>query len=147
MDVGPELTVEGYPGLYVLGDVANIAGPDGEPLPQLGSVALQSGQWAARNIAAGISGRKAKPFRYKDKGIMAMIGHNAAVAEVGKGRHEIDGTAAFVMWLGVHATLMTGVRPKMDAFLDWAWDYFSTSRASQPLDRTDAPRIDWGGEP
>ena len=146
VDVGPELTVEGYPGLYALGDVANIAGPDGEPLPQLGSVALQSGQWAARNIVAGISGRKAKPFRYKDKGIMAMIGHNAAVAEVGKGRHEIDGTAAFVMWLGVHATLMTGVRPKMDAFLDWAWDYFSTSRASQPLDRTDAPRIDWGGE-
>ncbi len=50
------------------------------------------------------------------------------------------------MWLGVHATLMTGVRPKVDAFVDWAWDYFSPGRASQSLDRTDAPRIEWGGE-
>ncbi len=147
VDVDPDLTVEGYPGVYVLGDLANIAGPDGAPLPQLGSVALQSGQWAARNILAGMEGKPAKPFRYKDKGIMAMIGHNAAVAEVGKGRHEVDGTVAFLMWLGVHATLMTGVRPRVDAFMDWAWDYFSTSRASQPLDRDDTPRIDWRGEP
>lgn len=146
VDVGPELTVAGYPGLYVLGDLANIAGPDGAPLPQLGSVALQSGQWTAKNILNAIEGRPAKPFRYKDRGIMAMIGHNSAVAEVGKGRHEVDGTVAFLMWLGVHATLMTGVRPRVDAFMDWAWDYFSTSRASQPLDRSDTPRIDWGGE-
>ena len=88
----PDLTVEGFPGVYVLGDLANIAGPDGEPLPQLGSVALQSGQWAAKNIVAAAAGRTPKPFHYKDKGIMAMIGHNAAVAEVGKapprgGRH------------------------------------------------------------
>ncbi len=139
--------MEGFPGVYVLGDLANIAGPDGEPLPQLGSVALQSGQWAAANIVAAAAGRTPKPFRYKDKGIMAMIGHNSAVAEVGKGRHEVDGTVAFLMWLGVHATLMTGVRPRVDAFIDWAWDYFSPSRASQPLDRSDAPRIDWSGEP
>jgi NADH dehydrogenase len=144
VDVRPELTVEGYPGVYVLGDLANIAGPDGALLPQLGSVALQSGQWAAKNIMAGIDGEKPRPFHYKDKGIMAMIGHNSAVAEVGKGRHEVDGTVAFLMWLGVHATLMTGVRPKVDAFMDWAWDYFSPGRASQPLDRSDAPRIDWG---
>ena len=131
----------------MLGDLANIAGPDGEPLPQLGSVALQSGQWAAKNIVAAAAGRTPKPFHYKDKGIMAMIGHNSAVAEVGKGRHEVDGTVAFLMWLGVHATLMTGVRPRVDAFVDWAWDYFSPTRASQPLDRSDTPRIDWGGAP
>jgi NADH dehydrogenase len=110
-------------------------------------VALQSGQWAARNILHGLEGKEAKPFHYKDKGIMAMIGHNAAVAEVGKRRHEVDGTVAFMMWLGVHATLMTGVRPRVDAFMDWAWDYFSTRRSSQPLVRGDAPRIDWGDDP
>ena len=77
---------------------------------------------------------------------MAMIGRNAAVAEVGRRRHEIHGTPAFLMWLGVHATLMTGVRPRIDAFLDWAWDYFSDGRASQPLNRTNSPRIDWRGE-
>ena len=90
--VGPDLTVEGHPGVYVLGDLANIEGPDGDNLPQLGSVALQSGQWAAKNILAAAAGRDTKPFHYKDKGIMAMIGHNSAVAEVGKGRHEVDGT-------------------------------------------------------
>jgi NADH dehydrogenase len=145
IDVTPELTVEGHPGVYALGDLANIAGPDGAP--QLGSVALQSGQWAARNILHGLEGKEAKPFHYKDKGIMAMIGHNAAVAEVGKRRHEVDGTVAFMMWLGVHATLMTGVRPRVDAFMDWAWDYFSTRRSSQPLVRSDEPRIDWGDDP
>lgn len=142
--VEPDLSLSGHPGVYVLGDLAAIPGGDGDPLPQLGSVALQSGQWTAKNILAAAAGKPTTPFRYKDKGIMAMIGHNSAVAEVGRGRHEVDGTVAFLMWLGVHATLMTGVRPKVDAFVDWAWDYFSTSRASQPLDRSGAPRIDWG---
>ena len=147
VDVGPDLGVEGHPGLYVLGDLANIAAPDGSPLPQLGSVALQSGQWAARNILEVAGGKAPKPFHYKDKGIMAMIGHNAAVAEVGRKRHEVDGAVAFVMWLGVHATLMTGVRPRIDAFVDWAWDYFSGDRASQPIDHADAPRIAWSEAP
>lgn len=138
--VSPDLTVEGHPGVYVLGDLADIAGPHGAPLPQLGAVALQSGRWAATNILAGMRGEGSRPFHYKDKGMMAMIGHNAAVAEVGRRRHEVDGPVAFVMWLGVHATLMTGVRPRIDAFVDWAWDYFSDDRASRPLHRdTDLP--------
>jgi NADH:ubiquinone reductase (H+-translocating) len=140
----PDLTVEGLPGVYVLGDIAAIPGPDGAPLPQLGSVALQSGRWAAKNIQADIDGKERKPFHYKDKGIMAMIGRNEAVAEVGKHRHEVHGTVAFVMWLGVHASLMTGVRTRVEAFIDWAWDEFSPTRADQVLDRTDTPRIDWG---
>jgi len=143
IDVEPDLTVPGFPDVYALGDLANIAGPDGESLPQLGSVALQSGKWAARNILADAAGEPRTPFRYKDKGIMAMIGRNAAVAEVGRHRHEVHGTVAFMMWLGVHAGLMTGVRPRVDAFIDWAWDYFSPTRASQVLDSSDARRIDW----
>ncbi len=146
IDVEPDLTVAGYPGVYALGDLANIAGPDGEILPQLGSVALQSGKWAARNILADAAGKPRKPFHYKDKGIMAMIGRNAAVAEVGKNRHEVHGTVAFMMWLGVHATLMTGIRPRIDAFIDWAWDEFSPNRASQVLDRSERRRIDWGDD-
>jgi NADH:quinone reductase (non-electrogenic) len=146
VDVLPDLGVEGHPGVYVLGDLANIAGPDGELLPQLGSVAMQSGRWAAKNILADIHGKPRKPFHYKDKGIMAMIGRNAAVAEVGKNRHEVHGTVAFMMWLGVHATLMTGVRTRIDAFVEWAWDYFSSTRASQVLVRSDERRIDWGDD-
>jgi len=143
VDVRPDLTVEGYPGVYALGDLANIAGPDGEVLPQLGSVALQSGRWAARNILADLAGKPRTPFHYRDKGIMAMIGRNAAVAEVGRRRHEVHGTVAFLMWLGVHASLMTGVRPRVEAFLDWAWDYFTKTPVAQVLDRSEVSRIDW----
>src|ERR1700735_3702910 len=56
IDVGPDLTVAGYSGVYVVGDIANIAGPDGKPFPQLGSVALQSGQSVAKSILAEIKG-------------------------------------------------------------------------------------------
>jgi NADH dehydrogenase len=147
IDVEPDLTVDGAPGVYALGDMANIPGAHGEVLPQLGSVALQSGTWAAENILAERAGKSRKPFHYKDKGIMAMIGRGAAVAEVGPHRHEMHGVFAFSAWLGVHSLLMTGVRNRIDAFVNWAWDYFSTQRGPQVLDRSDAARINWDDDP
>jgi NADH dehydrogenase len=144
IDVGPDLTVDGVPGVYVIGDIANIPGPDGHPFPQLGSVALQSGVCVAENILAVIAGKEPKPFEYKDKGIMAMIGRGAAVAEVGKHRHELHGSIAFAAWLGVHAALMSGVRNRIEAFVDWGWDYFSKTRGPQILDqRSVAAHINW----
>jgi len=144
IDVLPDLTVAGTDGVYVVGDIANIPGPDGNPHPQLGSVALQSGAWAADNLAADFAGKARKPFHYHDKGIMAMIGRGAAIAEVGPHRHELHGVIAFSAWLGVHAALMTGVRNRIDAFVNWGWDYFSHSRGPQVLDRSEAARIEWG---
>jgi NADH dehydrogenase len=146
IDVEPDLTVANCPRVYVLGDAANIAGADGQILPQLGSVAQQSGAWAARNILAEIAGKQRTPFRYKDKGIMAMIGRNAAVAEMGAHRHEVDGPVAFAAWLGVHAMLLSGIRNKIDAFMAWGWDYFSKNRATAMVDAADAGRIDWGDD-
>ena len=131
LDVLPDLTIEGFPGVYAVGDVANIPSGDGKrALPQLGSVAQQSGLWAAENILRELGGKPTKPFKYKDKGIMAMIGRNAAVAEVGKHRHEVEGPLAFAAWLGVHAMLLSGVHSKTDAFLTWAWDYFDRDHAA-----------------
>ena len=89
--VEPDLTVDGLPGVYVIGDVANIPAPDGGTLPQLGSVALQSGTWAADNLLADAAGKPRRSFHYHDKGIMAMIGRGAAIAEVGEHRHELHG--------------------------------------------------------
>jgi len=143
IDVLPDLTVDGAPGFYAIGDVANIPSPDGAAHPQLGSVALQSGTCAADNIVADFQGKQRKPFHYHDKGIMAMIGRGAAIAEVGAHRHELHGAIAFSAWLGVHATLMTGVRNRVDAFVSWGSDYFSKQRGPQVLDRSDAARIDW----
>jgi hypothetical protein len=130
LDVRPDLTVAGYPGTYAVGDVANIPyGDDAAALPQLGSVAQQSGKWAAQNILRELHGNPTEPFVYKDKGIMAMIGRNAAVAEVGKHHHQVEGPVAFAAWLGVHAMLLSGVHSKIDAFLSWGWDYFDRDHA------------------
>jgi NADH:ubiquinone reductase (H+-translocating) len=136
----------GHPRVYVLGDAANIPHADGKALPQLGSVAQQSGAWAAQNILDEMAGKERADFRYKDKGIMAMIGRNAAIAEMGAHRHEVEGPVAFAAWLGVHAALLSGTRNKIDAFIAWGWDYFSSDRAIAIVDRTDDARIDWGDD-
>jgi NADH dehydrogenase len=147
IDVLPDLTVEGAPGIYALGDMANIPGSDGTMLPQLGSVALQTGTWAADNILADIAGKSRKSFHYHDKGIMAMIGRGAAIAEAGPHRHELHGVIALSAWLGVHSLLMSGVRSRIDAFISWGADYYSVDRGTQALDHSDAARIDWDDDP
>jgi len=147
IDVKADLTLDGAPGVYVIGDIANIPGPGGQMLPQLGSVALQSGKWAADNIVADFNNEPRKDFAYKDKGIMAMIGRGAAIAEVGEDHHEVHGQLAHMAWLGVHAALMTGARAKIEAVIDWGWDRFSKTGGPHVLDRGDAARIDWDDDP
>jgi NADH:ubiquinone reductase (H+-translocating) len=146
IDVQPDLTVEGFPGVYALGDFANITSAD-EPLPQLGSVAQQAGDWAAQNILAGVDGKPARPFHYHDKGIMAMIGRKAAVAEVGEHRHELKGRIAFAAWLGVHAELLADAGAEVKAFLAWANEFYLRPHHRRAAlldpDKIDTPRIDW----
>ena len=143
IEVRGDLTVEDHPRVFVVGDLANIPGPDGRAFPQLGSVALQAGQCAAANILRDIDGKPMQPFAYHDKGIMAMIGHNAAVAEMGEHRHELHGAVGYAAWLGVHAYLMSGTRQRTDAFISWGWDEFGKSRV---LDTSDEARLHWEGE-
>ena len=128
-----------------MGDVANIPSGDdtGRPLPQLGSVAQQSGRWAAENILRELRDEPVKSFKYKDKGIMAMIGRNAAVAEVGKHHHQVEGPVAFAAWLGVHAMLLSGAHSRADAFLTWAWDYFDRDHAATVEASSVPKRIAW----
>ena len=146
IDVQTDLTVPGFTGVYALGDFANIVDEDGRPLPQLGSVAEQTGKWCAKNILLDISGKPRVPFHYLDKGIMAMIGRNAAVAEVGKHRHELEGPVAFAAWLGVHAALLASTRAKLEAFMEWAWAYFGGPFDDVILDRPEELQINWSDE-
>jgi len=143
IDVHEDLTVEGFPGVFVVGDIANIPSDDGRAFPQLGSVALQAGQWAAKNIVADVDGKATEPFDYHDKGIMAMIGHNAAIAEMGEHRHELHGAVGYAAWIGVHAYLMGVSSQRRDAFISWAWDEFGKSRV---LDTSDEARLHGEGE-
>ena len=146
IDVQPDFTVSGFTGVYALGDFANIPSKDGKPLPQLASVAEQSGKWCARNIELDLAGEPRKPFQYFDKGIMAMIGRNSAVAEVGEHRHELQGAIAFAAWLGVHAALLTTSRAKVGAFVEWAWDYLGNVRSDPVLDRNEQAQINWNDD-
>ena len=139
LDVLDDLTVEGAPGVYAIGDIANIPTPR---RPRASAARL--GRAAERrrgrrdNLLADLAGKPRKPFHYKDKGIMAMIGRGAAIAEVGPHRHELHGAIAFSAWLGVHAALMTGVRTRIDAFVEWGSDYFSDApraAGARPLRR------------
>jgi NADH dehydrogenase len=148
LDVNADLTVDGYDNFYAVGDVANVPHPaDGLTLPQLGSVAAQTGDWAARNIMAGLEHGRREPFAYRDKGIMAMIGRRAAVAEIGEHRHELHGRLAFTAWLGVHAELLANVGAEMRAFTTWAEEFYLRPhhRSRQLLDpaTVDQPRIGW----
>lgn len=143
LDVEPDFSVKGYAGAYALGDFANIKGQDGKALPQLAAVAEQSGKHCAENITAAIEGRPGKAFHYFDKGILAMIGRNAAVSELGKHRHELHGPLAFAAWLGVHLALLTTLRAKMGTSLEWLWDYVGRVQGDWLLDRPEQMNIGW----
>ena len=98
--------------------------PTASRFPQLGSVALQAGRCVGRRTSSPTStASRARRSSYRDKGIMAMIGRNAAIAEVGPRRRELHGPIAFLSWLGVHAALLSGFRERMTALRSWAWDY------------------------
>ncbi|HCC38912.1 MAG TPA: NADH dehydrogenase FAD-containing subunit, partial [Arthrobacter bacterium] len=137
IDVLPDLTAPGTEGVYVLGDAANITDAAGAKLPQLGSVAQQSGKWAARNIYADLTGGQRQPFRYWDKGYMAMVGRGAAVAELGRKRIQLQGPLAFVSWLGVHLALLPGFQQKVRALMSWATGYVTHSPSQVVVGRPD----------
>jgi NADH dehydrogenase len=135
LDVQPDLTLRGFEDVYALGDLANAIGPNGKPLPQLAAVAQQAGKRCAQNILGSIRGEPPTPFVYADRGILAMIGRNSAIAELGKSHHEITGPLAYAAWLGVHATLLTTMRAKLEAVIEWCWEYHAGVHAGQIIDR------------
>ncbi len=135
MAVEKDLTVPGFPNVYALGDVANALDSAGNPLPQLAAVAKQAGKHCAANIRAALGGKPTTPFVYSDRGIVAMIGRNAAVTELGSEHHELLGAFAFAAWLAIHALLLTIARARMEAIIEWAWQYFTGEHAAQLIDR------------
>jgi NADH dehydrogenase len=118
--VGPDLTLAGRPEVYVVGDVAAItAEKTGQVLPQLGSVALQSGEHAGKAIADRIAGKEPKLFKYKDRGTMATIGRGAAVVQMLGGR-TMTGVKAQAAWGVVHLALLPTNEDRAKAVVDWA---------------------------
>jgi NADH dehydrogenase len=118
--VDSDLTLAEHPEAFVVGDIAAIFDPKSDQvLPQLGSVALQSGQHAGETIAHQIADKKIKPFRYHDKGTMAAIGRRAAVVQMLGGR-TMTGTAAQLAWSSVHLALLPTNEDRARAVVNWA---------------------------
>ena len=138
--VSPDLTVQGHPEIFVIGDMAHIAGKDGNPLPGLAPVATQQGRYAAGCIGKRLRGEnQAAPFSYFDKGTMAVIGRHAAVANIG--RFRFGGITAWLMWLFIHLLLLINFESRLVVFIRWAFSYFTHSRGSRVLIATGTLRL------
>jgi NADH dehydrogenase len=118
--VDAELRVSEHPEVYVVGDIGAITDQKtNQVLPQLGSVALQSGEHAGETIARVVAGKEAEPFKYRDKGTMATIGRGAAVVQMLRGR-TMKGKAAQLAWGTVHLALLPTNEDRAKAVVDWA---------------------------
>jgi NADH dehydrogenase len=146
VEVESTLAVPGHPAIQVVGDLAGLE-QDGEPLPQIAPVAIQQGEHAARNVLRALRGEAAEPFRYEDRGMLATVGRNHAVARI-FGR-SFRGFPAWLLWLAVHIAKLIGFRNRLVVLTNWAWDYFTYERFVRLiLPLADAARLETThGEP
>jgi NADH dehydrogenase len=129
--VGPDLSIPGHPEAFAVGDIAWITDAKTKKiLPQLGSVALQSGEQAGDNITRLLSGEETKPFEYFDKGTMATIGRGAAVLQMPGGK-TMKGKTAALAWMSVHLALLTGGDSRTKTMIDWGWATFTRKRTER----------------
>ena len=125
-----DLSVPDRPDVFVVGDLIAKT-ENGKPLPGVAQLALQSGQHAARNVARRIAGEPTLPFQYVDRGSMATIGRNKAVAQVG--RFELSGVVAWWLWLLVHVLALVDYRRRLAVLVEWGWAHFSWQRRSRVI--------------
>ena len=124
-----DLSVPDHPEIFVVGDMGEVAS-DGEVLPQLGSVAMQSGEHVGRQITRRVAGEPGQPFKYWDKGFMATIGRGAAVVEL-PNKLTLHGPLAYFAWLGVHLALLSGMRNRIETLWNWGWSALTHDRAAR----------------
>jgi NADH dehydrogenase len=127
--VNEDLTIPGHPEVFVIGDMAVFTHQASEPLPGVCPVAMQMGRHAARNILATIEGRPMSPFHYRDKGQMATIGRNRAIADLKVVR--FGGFFAWLSWLFIHLIFLIGFRNQVFVFLQWMWAYLTYSKGAR----------------
>ena len=125
VSVLPTLQMPDEPNVYIAGDLAAFE-QDGAYLPMVAQVAMQQGEAAAQNIMRQMAGESLQAFSYRDKGSMAVIGRNAAVADIA-GR-SFTGFSAWLIWLLVHIMQLVGYRNRLLVLVNWAWSYFTFER-------------------
>ena len=127
--LNPDLSVPDHPEIFVVGDMGEVASR-GEVLPQLASVATQSGDHVGRQIARRLQNEPGQPFKYWNKGVMATIGRGAAVVEF-PNKMTLQGPLAYFAWLGVHLVLLGGIRNRIETLWNWGWSALTHDRAAR----------------
>ena len=127
--VNNDLSIPGYPGVFVVGDMASFEMQPGVFLPGVAQGAIQSGVHAARMILRDLTGETREPFVYHDKGSMATIGKSRAVAQIG--RVTLTGRVAWLFWLVVHVYSLIGFRNRLAVLFNWAWNYMFSRREAR----------------
>jgi NADH dehydrogenase len=116
------LQLPNHPEVFVIGDAAYFVNGNGQPLPMLATVAQQQAKAAVENIRRMLKGEQPKPFHYKDPGLLATIGRNAAVARIWG--LSFSGFIAWAIWVALHIYRLIGFRNRLVVLINWAWDYF-----------------------
>ena len=128
--VRPDLSLDGAPNIFIIGDTASVIGADGKPTPGLAPAAKQQGAYVGRVIKEKIAGRAAPgPFRYMDFGSLATVGRNDAVVEFGGFR--LTGFLAWLFWCVIHIYFLIGFRNRILVTLDWLWSYITYERGAR----------------
>jgi NADH dehydrogenase FAD-containing subunit len=127
--VNPDCSVPGHCNIFVIGDTASLD-QDGKPLPGVAQVAMQQGRYVARLLRARLTGKPdPKPFRYFDKGNMAVVGKNFAILQSGKLR--LSGFFAWLAWAAIHLQFLAQANLRVSVFLQWVWTYVTGRRGSR----------------
>jgi len=138
--VAADLSVPGHADIFVIGDAAAAAGPDGKPLPGIAPVAKQQGRYVANVLTARAAGRIPPPFRYRDFGSMATIGRKRAVAQIGT--FKATGLVAWLLWSLAHIYFLIGFRNRLAVAMNWCWNYVTFQRGTRLITGISGSRID-----
>lgn len=135
--VGDDCSLPGHPEVFVIGDLARFEEGLDASLPGLAPVAMQQGRYVGRLLRARGRDRERRPFRYRDKGMMATIGRKLAVAKIG--RFGFGGLAAWLTWLFVHLMYLTEFENRVLVLLQWAWNYITRNRSARLITGEERP--------
>ena len=125
--VNPDLSIPGHSEVFVVGDAATYLHETGKPLPGVAQVAIQGAAQAARNVLRLVERQPTRPFRYHDKGNLAIVGRNSAIADFGWAA--FSGVTAWLAWLFIHIALLIGFRNRIVVLLEWARAYLTFQRS------------------
>jgi NADH:ubiquinone reductase (H+-translocating) len=144
--VRDDLSVPGHPEVFVAGDLAAVTRADGSLVPGVAPAAMQEGRHAARNALRIVNGETTIHFRYYDKGDLATIGRNRAIAVFG--RVEVAGYPAWLLWLFVHILYLAGFRNRLSVLIQWAYAYFTFQRGVRLITAAEraAPSVTRSGD-